>query len=43
MARLGDRRVACRISVGGPDGKRPIGRRRRRWEDNLKMNFQDVG
>lgn len=31
------------ISVGGPDGKRLIGRRMRRWEDNLKMNFQDIG
>ena len=29
--------------MGKPDGKRPLGRPRRRWEDNIKMNFQDVG
>ena len=29
--------------VGKPDGKRPLGRPRRRWEDNIKMNFQKVG
>jgi hypothetical protein len=29
--------------VGKPDGKRPLGRPRRRWEDNIKMNLQDVG
>jgi hypothetical protein len=43
VAGLGDRRGACRMSVGGPDGKRPHGKPRRRWEDNLKMNLQDVG
>jgi len=40
---LGDSRGACRISVECPDGKGPIGRLTRGWEDNLKMNFQDVG
>ena len=29
--------------VGKPEGKRPLGRPRRRWEDNIKMNFQEVG
>jgi len=29
--------------VGKPEGKRPLGRPRRRWEDNIKMNLQDVG
>ena len=29
--------------MGKPDGKRPLGRPRRRWEDNIKMNLQDVG
>ena len=31
-----------RVLVGKPDGKRPLGRPRRRWEDNIKMNLQDV-
>ena len=29
--------------VGKPEGKRPLGRRRRRWEDNIKMDIQEVG
>jgi hypothetical protein len=29
--------------VGKPEGKRPLGRRRRRWDDNMKMNLSDVG
>jgi len=29
--------------VGKPEGKRPLGRPRRRWEENVKMNFQEVG
>jgi len=33
----------CRVSVGKSEGKRPLGRPRRRWEDNIKMNIQDVG
>ena len=32
-----------RVLVGKPEGKRPLGRRRRRWEDNIKMNLQEVG
>jgi len=32
-----------RVSVGKPEGKRPLGRPRRRWEDNIKMDFQEVG
>jgi hypothetical protein len=40
---MGDRRGACRVLVGRPQGKRPIGRSRRRWEDNIKMDFQEVG
>jgi hypothetical protein len=31
------------VLVGKPDGKRPLGRPRRRWEDNIKMELQDVG
>jgi hypothetical protein len=32
-----------RVLVGKPDGKRPLGRPRRRWEDNIKMDLQEVG
>ena len=31
------------VLVGKPEGKRPLGRRRRRWEDNIKMDLQEVG
>jgi hypothetical protein len=33
----------CRVLVGKPEGKRPLGRPRRRWEDNIKMDLQEVG
>jgi len=41
----GDRRGAYRILVGKPEGRRPLGRPRRRWENNFKWNFKkwDVG
>jgi len=39
----GERRGAYRGLVGEPEGKRPLGRPRRRWEDNIKMDLQDVG
>ena len=32
-----------RVLVGKPEGKRPLGRARRRWEDNIKMDHQEVG
>jgi hypothetical protein len=32
-----------RVFVGKPEGKRPLGRPRRRWKDNIKMDFQEVG
>jgi len=35
----GERRVLYRILVGKPEGKRPLGRPRRRWEDNIKLNL----
>jgi hypothetical protein len=40
---LGERRNAYRISVGNPEGKRPLGRPRRRWVDNIKMNLREIG
>ena len=39
----GDRRGVCRVLVGKPEGKRPLGRPRRRWEDNIKIDLQEVG
>jgi hypothetical protein len=43
VARMGEDRGVHRVLVGKPDGKRPLGRRRLRWEDNIKMDFQEVG
>jgi len=40
---MGERRGVYRVLVGKPEGKRPLGRRRRRWEDNIKMDIQEVG
>jgi hypothetical protein len=43
VARMGEKRGACRILVGRPEGRRQLGRPRRRCEDNIKMDLQDVG
>jgi hypothetical protein len=43
IALLGERRGMYRDLVGKPRGKRPLGRPRRRWEDNIKMDLQEVG
>jgi hypothetical protein len=40
---MGEGRGAYRILVGRPEGRRPLGRPWRRWEDNIKMDLQDVG
>jgi hypothetical protein len=40
---MGVVRGAYRILVGRPEGRRPLGRPRRRWEDNIKMDLQEVG
>ena len=37
------RRGVYRVTVGKPEGRGPLGRHRRRWEDNIKMDFQEVG
>jgi hypothetical protein len=42
MARMGERRGAYRALVGKPEGRRPLGRPRRRWEDNIEMDLQEV-
>ena len=43
MARMGEGRGVHRVLVWKPEGKRPLGRHRRRWEDNIKMDLQEVG
>jgi hypothetical protein len=43
VAYMGERKGAYRILVGRPEGRRALGRPRRRWEDNIKMDFQEVG
>ena len=43
VARMGERRGVYRVVVGKSDVKRPLGRRRCRWEDNIKMDLQEVG
>jgi hypothetical protein len=43
VARMGEGRVVYRVLVGKPEGKRPLGRPRRRREDNTRMDLQEVG
>jgi hypothetical protein len=43
VARMGKGRGVYRVLVGKPEGTRPLGRPRRRWEDNTKMYIQEVG
>jgi hypothetical protein len=40
---MGERRSVYRVLVGKPEGKRPLGKPRSRWEDNIKMDLQEVG
>ena len=42
VARMGDRRGVFRVLVGNPEGKGPLGRPRLRWEDDIKMDLQEV-
>jgi len=43
VASIGRGKVYTGVLVGKPEGKRPLGRPRRRWEDNIKMDLQEVG
>jgi hypothetical protein len=43
VARMGEGGGAYRILVGKPEGKRPLGRPRHRWEDNIKMDLGEIG
>jgi hypothetical protein len=40
---MGERKGVYRVLVRNPEGKRPIGRLQRRWEDNIQMDLQEVG
>jgi len=43
VARMEEGRSSFKISTGKPTGKRPLGRPRRRWEDNIRMDLQEIG
>jgi hypothetical protein len=43
VARMGEKRNAYRLMVGKPEGKKPLGRPRRRWVDNIRMDLVEVG
>jgi len=43
VARMGEERGVYRVLVGNPEGRRPLGRPRRRWVDNIRMDLQEVG
>ena len=43
VARTGEERGVCRVFVGKPEVKRPLGRPRRRWVDNIRIDLQEVG
>ena len=43
VTRMGERGYVYRVLVGKPEGTKPLGRHRRRWEDNSKMGLKEVG
>jgi hypothetical protein len=43
VARMGESRGAYRVLVGNPEGRTPLGKPRRRWKDNIKMELEEVG
>ena len=43
VACMGERKGVCRVLVGKPEGKKPLGRPRCRWVDNISMDLWDVG
>jgi hypothetical protein len=43
VARMGEKRIVYRLLVGKPEGKRPLGRPRRRWIDNIMMDLLEIG
>jgi hypothetical protein len=43
VARMGEERKVYKVLVGKPEGKRPLGRLRRRWEDGIRMDLREIG
>jgi hypothetical protein len=43
VARMGEERIVYKVFVGKPEGKRPLGRPRRRWEDGIRMDIREIG
>jgi hypothetical protein len=43
VARMGEERKVCKVLVGKPEGKRPLGRQRCRWEDRIRMDLREIG
>ena len=43
VARMGEQRRVCRVLLGKPEGRNPLGRSGRRWVDNIRIDLQDVG
>jgi hypothetical protein len=43
VARMGEERNLCKVLAGKPEGKRPLGRPRRRWEDGIRMDLRETG
>jgi hypothetical protein len=43
VARIGEGRSVYRVLIGRSEGKRPLGRPRRRWEDNIRMDLREIG
>jgi len=43
VARMGEERKLYKVLVGKPEGKRPLGRPRRRWEDGIRMDLREIG
>jgi hypothetical protein len=40
---MGEERQMCKVLVGKPEGKRPLGRPRRRWDDRIRMDLREIG
>jgi hypothetical protein len=43
VARMGEERKVFKVLVGKPEGKRPLGRPRRRWEDGIRIDLREIG
>jgi hypothetical protein len=43
VARIGEERKVYKVLMGKPEGKKPLGRRRRRWQDGIRMDLREIG